>query len=121
GLLKLLPFSSASSTLKLDSKGEGPVALVPNVGNTGKDCKYVLGMKFGDFDSTCVEPFAMGDANNTINKNKLFGAMAHSDESYEFNIVGVDPQFAGASLPDNKVIADGQRPDPNDVAYLFEI
>ncbi len=121
GLLKLLPFSAGASLLKLDSMGEGPVASVPNVGNTGKDCKYVLGQKFSDFDSTCVEPFAAGDPNNTINKNKLFGAMAHSDESYEFDIQGVDPQFAASSQPDNKVIADGQRPGPDDLSYEFRL
>jgi hypothetical protein len=122
GLLKLLPFSSAAITLKLDSAGEGPSADVPNVGGTGKNCHYVLNQKFSDFDSTCVEPFpaAMADQ-NTIAKNKLFGAMAHSDERYEFDIVGVDPQFAGSSLPPNKVIGDMDRPGPDDLSFEFRI
>ena len=120
GLLKLLPFSSAGTTLKLDLAGEGPVSFVPKVGGTTHNCKYVLGMSFGDFDANCVEPFPSGDKNNTVNRNKLFGAMSHGDEAYNFDVVGVDPQFA-ASLAANTVVSDAQRPSATDVAYELTV
>jgi hypothetical protein len=122
GLLKLLPFSLGGSLLKMDAKGEGPVLAVPNVGGTGKNCKYVLGMNFGDFDANCVEPFPANDPanNNLINTRKLFGAMAHGDEAYAFDIAGVDPQFA-ATLATTAVVADGAKPAANDVAYSYRL
>jgi hypothetical protein len=121
GLLKLLPFSTAATTMKLDLAGEGPISFISDpIATNNKVCKYTLGMTFGDFDSNCVEPFAAGDANNTINKNKLFGAMSHGDEAYAFDVVGVDPQFA-ATLSDTTVVSDAQRPTANDVAYELRV
>jgi hypothetical protein len=117
GKLKLLPFSLGTNMLKLDATG--PLSITSNVANTGKTCTYTIGMNFGDFDTQCLEPTS--DATqNTIAKNKLFGAIAHSDEAYEFDIQGVDPQFV-AVQPDNQVIADKQRPGPSDVAYELTV
>jgi hypothetical protein len=137
GLLKLLPFSNSNNLMKLDK--EGPTSVTPDVQglattdpNYSKTttCKYVLGMDFKDFNSQCVQVFNATTnptnyaAQNTIAENKLFGAMSHSDEAYNFDIVGVDPQFAGVvggSLTANTVLADGQKPADSDVAFQLEL
>lgn len=117
GLLKLLPFSVGNNMLKLDA--EGPLSITSNVASSGKTCTYKLGMSFGDFDSQCLE--ASSDAKqNTIAKNKLFGAIGHSDEAYEFDIQGIDPQFVAVQA-DNQVISDVQRPGPSDTAYELTV
>ncbi len=117
GLLKLLPFSLGTNMLKLDAVG--PLSITPNVANAGTTCTYQLGMNFGDFDKQCLEP-SKDATQNTIAKNKLFGAIAHSDEAYEFDIQGVDPQFV-AVQSDTQVIADTQRPGPSDIAYELTV
>jgi hypothetical protein len=118
GLLKLLPFSLGTNMLKLDAVG--PLSITPNVANSGSTCTYTIGMNFGDFDKQCLEPLPAGNVNNTIAKNKLFGAIAHSDEAYEFDIQGVDPQFVAVQA-DNQVISDTQRPGPSDIAYELTV
>lgn len=133
GLLKVLPFSGASVLMKLDLAGEGPLAIQTGLGSTGatRTCKYHLGMKYGDpgmadpdsFQYDCVQPFsASGDLNfNKIAQAQLLGAIAHGDEDYEFNILGVDPQFAAASLNPHEVVADGQNPQAGDLSYQLGI
>ena len=118
GLLKVLPFSNAAVTMKLDSIG--PVALQKNVSGTSAMCQYQLGQTFQEFDTNCLEPAGATASTNAIAKSKLFGAMSHSDEAYIFDIVGVDPQFT-ATLGPYQVIADGQRPSPNDIAYQLTV
>ena len=120
GVLKLLPFSNGSTMMKLDTMGIGSTTTVNNIAGSGKTCVYQIGMTFKDFDSNCLEPLPAGDPNNTIAKNKLFGAMAHSDEAYEFDINGIDPQFV-ATLAPTAVISDAQRPGPTDTAYELNV
>ncbi len=124
GLLKLLPFSLAAVTMKLDAAGEGPTAIYPNVAGTTKTCKITLGQTFADFDSTCVEPAPASDPagakNNAISRAKLFGAISHGDEAYLFNVQGVDPQFVAALQP-TKIIADTDRPTGPEISYQFNV
>ena len=120
GKLKLLGFSTASAMLKLDAAGEGPVATKTNVWGQGKTCNYKFGMLFSDFKTNCVEPF--GDAtSNLVEERKLFGSMGHGDETYQFDVQGVDPQFAASSLAPNAIVGDGDRPQPNDTAFEFQV
>jgi hypothetical protein len=138
GVTKILPFSPAQVTLKLDSQGQGPVAYasaaVLGAPATG-DCTYSLGMPYGaqgsagTFEGDCVQPYPPGGTSpsgvsgatlNQVAQAKLVGAIAHSDETYEFDIEGVDPQFT-ATLSPTTVIADGQLPGSNDVAYQLNI
>lgn len=120
-LQKLLPFSTGSNLMKLDV--EGPTVTQTNIQGTGNTCKYVLGQTFKDFNSSCVEVYTAASdptnymTDNAIAEDKLFGAMAHTDEAYEFNIAGIDPQFVASSLQPTQVIADGQTPGDNDTAY----
>ncbi len=120
GLLKLLPFSLASTTLKLDNMGLGPLVSLPMIGGTSADCEYTLGETFGMFDSTCVQVFGSDTAQNQIAEHKLLGGMAHNDEAFSFDVLGVDPNFV-ATLADDKVIGDTQTPGPNDVAYRLTV
>ena len=128
-VLKLLPFSNSAVTLQLDPAGVGPTAVTTGLGSaTGGmgnvTCDYHLGMLYGDpntpgtFEHDCVQPIPGGPSNpvNVTNQNKLLGALSHDDETYVFNTSGVDPQFA-AHLTPTTVIADGQLPGPNDVAF----
>jgi hypothetical protein len=120
GKLKLLGFSNAATLLKLDSQGEGPVALRSNVWGQGVDCRYHLGMSFGEFRSHCVEPFK-DDTKNRTEENKLYGGMGHGDETFRFDVQGIDPQFAATSLPPDEIVADTDRPDDSDTAYVLTI
>ena len=118
GASKTLGFSFASSLLKLDA--EGPQAKVKNVFGTGKNCDYRLGMPYSEFRDTCVEPFADATMNQTEDR-KLLGGISHSDETYTFDVLGIDPQFAAGSLAPNAVVGDTDRPQNTDVAYRYRI
>jgi hypothetical protein len=120
GLLKLLPFSLATTTMKLDAVG--PLVSLPGIGGTGNtaDCEYQLGQTFGMFNANCVEVFGSDTAQNTIAENKLFGGIGHTNESYQFDINGIDPQFS-ATLADNAVLGDTQRPVATDIAYQITV
>ncbi len=119
GKLKLLGFSNAAVTLKLDAAGEGPVAIQSNVYSTGKNCKYHLGMLFSDFRDNCAEPFTDAKKNKT-EEAKLFGSMGHGDETYSFDVQGIDPNFT-ATLAADKIVGDSDRPADADVAYELAV
>jgi hypothetical protein len=119
GKLKLLGFSTASVLMKLDAGGEGPVAVTTNVYSTGKDCRYRLGMTYADFRGNCAEPFS-DPMKNKVEENKLFGSIGHDAESYSFDIQGIDPNFT-ATLPDNKIVGDKDRPVDADIAYELNV
>ncbi|HEY2902048.1 MAG TPA: hypothetical protein VGL59_15815 [Polyangia bacterium] len=118
GASKTLGFTFASSLLKLDA--EGPLAKVTNVFGTGKDCNYHLGMNFGDFQNNCVEPFTDATSNQT-EERKLLGGISHGNETYSFDVLGIDPQFAASSLSANAVVGDSDRPQATDVAYQYTV
>jgi hypothetical protein len=127
-VLKNLPFSNGTSLLQIDSAGVGPTNTTKSIGGTygfGGDCVYQLGMKYGDFQTQCVQIYGGKDpdpaTDDKIAQNKLFGGMAHSDEEYIFDVVGVDPLFVASSLPPNTVISDTDQPGPNDLAFDFRI
>jgi hypothetical protein len=119
GKLKLLGFSTAAVTMKLDAAGEGPTAISNNVYNTGKTCNYHLGMSFKDFRDNCAEPFSDAKKNKT-EENKLFGSLGHGTEDYVFDIQGIDPQFT-ASLADDKIVGDQDRPGDTDTAFELTV
>jgi hypothetical protein len=124
-LFKLFPFSVSGNLLKLDARGEGPISLTPNP--SGQDpsatCKYFLGMRFGDFDRSCVQVYSGELASqNTVMEKKLLGGLTHSDETYGFgDVVGIDPQVVASTLPSDKVVADTDTPRDDDVIYEFRI
>lgn len=120
GASKTLGFSFASSFLKLDSAGEGPLAKVTNVFGTGKNCDYHLGMRFSEFRDTCVEPFDDAASNQT-EERKLLGGISHGNETFAFDVLGIDPQFAASSLAPTAVVGDADRPQDDDVAYQYTI
>jgi hypothetical protein len=62
GVLKVVPFSGAAVTMKLDLAGEGPIALATGLGTTGatRTCRYHLGMPYGD--PATSSPNALGPA-----------------------------------------------------------
>jgi hypothetical protein len=138
-VVKELPFATSAALMKLDSAGIGPSALASNELGTSTSCNYTLGMKFSDFNSNCVDIFptntAAGVLNNTIETRKLFGALNHTDETFIFSVLGLDPNFSATLGPD-QVVADlkdnatgdpilipgeVQEPGPNDTAYSFNI
>jgi hypothetical protein len=120
GASKTLGFTFASSLLKLDPGGEGPLGQVKNVYGTGKTCDYHLGMLYSDFTANCVQPFSDAASNNT-EERKLLGGISHGNETYSFDVLGIDPQFAAASLAPDAVVGDTDRPQPADTAFQYEV
>jgi hypothetical protein len=124
GKLKILPFSTAAVQLQLDSAGVGPFALATNVSGTTKTCKYALGMAYSDFDSNCVQVFDAtadgGAASNIVEEKKLLNSIAHDNETYDFDVIGVDPQFS-ATLTPTTIVSDTQRPSGKDTAIILNV
>ena len=116
GKLKVMAYSNAAVTMKLDPGGEGPVGLANGIGD-GKNCKFVLGMNFKDFHDNCVAPFS-DPTKNKVEEAKLYGSMGHGDETYRFDVQGLDAQFT-ATLADDKEVADGEKPTDTDTLYEF--
>ncbi len=118
---KLLGFSNANVTLRLDAAGSGPQAVTNKVFGTQKNCNYRLGQDYQLFHDTCVAPFDAANPpppseSNQIEDNKLFGSLLHGDEDYTFDIVGVDPNFGASSLSPTAVVGDSDRPKAGDLA-----
>src|SRR5262249_11921870 len=119
---KLVGISNAAVTMRLDAAGKGPEGIAKNVLGAKKTCDFVLGQGLITFRGTCIEPSdaanpapADGSSSNKIEDNKLFGAMRHGDQTYLFDIVGIDPEFGATSLADTAVIGDGDRPKAGDL------
>lgn len=121
-VVKQLPFSGAAMTLKLDQ--EGPTATAGLLGDRTPqaDCKFKLGTKYADFKNNCVAVLA-DPKKNTTALNKFLGGHTHNDESYIFNVVGVNVDFGAANLPPLDIIHDDWAPADNDVVseYILDI
>ena len=113
---KLLGYSFADAMLQFDSAGTGPTGTALNVFGSGKDCKIRMDMPFSEFRDSCVAP--MTDVSKQkVELAKLFGGFGHGDETYSFDVAGLDPNFSALqpqSLPDNDIVRDNDRPKDAD-------
>jgi len=86
--VKILPYSNAPMTIKIDA--EGPLARQTlGTGANAKDCNIKLGQSWKDMLATCVN--ITGD--QTLDKqnfNKLVGGRIHTLDDIFFNVVGVN-------------------------------
>jgi hypothetical protein len=86
--IKILPYSNAPMTVKIDA--EGPFAkTVLGTGANQKTCNIKLGQTWADMLSTCVN--ITGDPTlDKQNFNKLVGGRIHTLDDIFFNVVGVN-------------------------------
>jgi len=113
---KLLGYSFADILLQFDNSGTGPTATQKKVFGTDKDCNVRMDMPYSEFRDSCVAP-SSDATKNKIEIAKLFGGFGHGDETFSFDVAGVDPNFAPlqpATLKDNDVVRDGDRPADGD-------
>ncbi len=115
---KLLPFSVADTTLKMDA--EGPKAIATKLGPNQKTCQLNLGMTYQNLLDDCVE--VSGDPTaDQAELNKLIGGLSHSSERYHFDVSGVDIALTAKDLADDNVLRDTDRPAPTDFASDFDV
>jgi hypothetical protein len=118
-LAKVTPFAGAAPFLKIDS--QGPTASSGIINKTlGKPCTLQFGLSYGDFLDQCVK--ITGDTGkDQAEYNKLLGGITHSTERYSFDVQGVDLNFGDSTLAPDAVVADTDRPGPNDLASDFSV
>lgn len=115
---KLLPYAYASPTLKMDK--EGPTANAGTLGSSKVPCVLKIGLPYSDFVTDCVQ--VDGNAmQNQVEINKLLGGLSHGDQTFHFDVNGVDIDYAFASLPANDVVRDADLPHAADVSTEFVV
>ena len=123
-IVKLLPFSTGIMHLKLDAEGPTVEALQLGDKSPKANCKVKIGYKYKDFLDSCINVL-QDPAANQLNLNKWLGGHAHTDESYVFNVVGVNFNFtpAAGAFPDKDIIHDDWVPGDDDTAteYILDV
>jgi hypothetical protein len=115
---KTLPYSLANPVLKLDAVGGVGVAGI--LGKNTTPCTMQMGLTFGTFLAQCVN-VTQNSAADMLQYNKMVGALSHDDESWTFNVQGVDLNFRDQSLGAQDVVLDNTVPGPNDISVDFRI
>jgi hypothetical protein len=117
-LEKVLPFSLADSTLKLDA--EGPIGVAKQLGPSNKTCTLKMGMTYADLLGDCVQVTGQSQL-DTDNTNELLGGLTHGSERFHFDVSGIDVNMTDKTLPDDNVIRDNDRPTMDDVATEWDV
>jgi hypothetical protein len=112
-LAKVLPFSFASSMLKLDA--EGPVASAGKLGKATSACSLKMGMTYSDFLANCVQ-VNHDAAKDQTELDMLLGGIDHERERFTFDVQGVDINFKYVGLAPTAIISDKDLPHPSDIA-----
>ena len=115
---KLLPYAYARPSLKLDA--EGPTATADTLGAAKVPCVLKLGLSYADFVSSCVQVDG-NPAQNQIETNKLLGGLSHGNQTFHFDVQGVDIDYAFASLPPTAVVLDSDLPHATDISTQFVV
>jgi len=110
---KVLGYAYANPLLVLNQTG--PTAPAGLLGSAAQDCTLGFGMTYANFLSNCVETTG-NPSKNTVELNKLLGGLFHDDESFTFNVQGVDVNFKSATLAPNLVLGDNAYPQPADLS-----
>ncbi len=104
---QIMNFSAANPVLKLDPSGP---STLPFKTPDGDICTLTLGLSYGDFFKNCVQTSLSSEANQTENL-ELYSDISHDEESFFFNIAGVDLSFSAlARLQPTEVVIDPPRP-----------
>jgi hypothetical protein len=123
---KVFAYSTANPLLKMDAIG--PLGPVPAPFSS---CTLQIGQTYANYLPNCVQVFTSSDLmqmyDNTEALAKLLGGITHDDETYEFNIAGVDVNFArsglvatGTSAGATEVVNDADLPQMTDAVDEFE-
>jgi hypothetical protein len=112
---KILPYSLGGTLLKLDA--EGVTSSSGLLGASTTPCTLKMGLTFSDFLSACVN-VTPGD---TVEYNKEVGALSHDDQTWTFNVSGVDLNFRDTSLGPTQIVLDHTVPGPNDISVNFRL
>jgi hypothetical protein len=121
-LTKIVPYSFNNPLLKMDAVG--PTAAAPNasgiLGVATSPCVLGMGLDYADFLANCVE--TTGDAmKDQVELNKILGGITHDNETWSFDVQGIDVNFASSSVADNAVVTDGMLPKPGDTTNYFDV
>jgi hypothetical protein len=102
-LTQLMNYSGASPYLALNAGG--PFSLPQTLGSATQPCSLRMGLDYGDFLANCVQT----DSNatqNTSDLNQLLSSLSHDNETFNFNIPGIDLNFANSNLGQTQIITD---------------
>jgi hypothetical protein len=117
-LAKVTPFALDSPYMKFDAVGPTASSGVP-LGKNTTPCVLQMGLTYGTFLSQCVE--VTGTSTDQSELNKLLGGIAHDTERFSFNITGVDVNFSDTHLMPTTIVADKDRPQPDDPASSMNV
>jgi hypothetical protein len=117
-LEKVLPFSLADVSMKMDQ--EGPTAVQTNLGPDNRTCTLKLAMTYGTLMHDCVQ-VANDPTADATEKAKLLGGIEHSTERFHFDVSGVDVNFSDNTLAADNVVRDADRPTDDDYASEFQV
>ncbi len=104
---QIMNFSPANPVLKMDAKGPTTVPL--QIGQSGTPpCELTLGMSYLDFEQNCLltAPGGQNAAANQSELRELFSDFSHGEQTFSFNIAGVDLSFADARLGKTQTVVD---------------
>lgn len=112
---KILPYSLAAPSLQLS-----PLGAFASAGSLGNRtpalpaCTLTMGISWSNFLNNCVN--VTGTSADTTSYNKEIGALSHDDETWTFNVQGVDLNFKSGTLGPTQVVLDNTLPALTDVS-----
>jgi hypothetical protein len=99
---QVMNYSPANPVLKLDASGPGTLPL--SLGGAAP-CQLSLGLNYNDFLANCINVSTSTDA-NTSEVLELYSQFSHDEETFQFDISGVDPSFADSRLTQTQTVID---------------
>jgi hypothetical protein len=114
---KILPYSLAAPVFKLDAQGviTQPQVLPGDSATTA--CQLQMGLHWSTFLANCVNT----GGPNGVEYNKEIGALSHDDETWTFNVQGVDLNYRDGTLGPTAVVLDNTVPSPTDISVNFSV
>jgi len=117
-LPRVMPYSLAATSMKLDK--QGPVAQIGGLGGGNKTCKIELGLSWKEFLANCVNVTGKKQQDD-VALAKLTGNIRHGAESFLFDTSGMDVNFLSSTLAPFEVLLDADRPQDGDKADSLSI
>jgi hypothetical protein len=95
---QLMNYSGAIPVLKLDSAGT--LTVPAQIGKGAAPCQLSLGMHWSDFEANCLltSPGGATAPANQLEDLEEFAQFQHDEETFSFNIAGIDLSFADSRL-----------------------
>ena len=118
------PFVHLNQTLKLDADGPNATGTPIGAKNPATICDQKIGQTFADFRDNCVQVHGdkgTADSVDDVNLNKVTHSLAHDQEHWTANVLGVNQNFTSISVLNDpeKVVLDADQPQPTDIAQDF--